>query len=219
MKQQLFSKKTLAKSLILLGKIIGLILLAVLPALLVFTYLDVQKEKEKAFLLEEIGKLEGRIQQLEITPSPQPVTPTPTQIPKATSSIWLFKNNQYEVAITNVSYSQFHEKMFQAEFDFILRNLSITPFVISAGLIECEVIKSGILTSFIAEGSINLDKGLLPNETAQKRGKVIISGTYYDQSGNRIQPSSDLRIKSCKLYLSTPNKPRAVEPKTIQFPN
>jgi len=65
MKKKVFTKKTLIKNLTLTGKIIGLILLAVIPALSVFTYLDVQKEREKAFLLGEIDNLKENVLKLE----------------------------------------------------------------------------------------------------------------------------------------------------------
>lgn len=65
MKKKAFTKKTLIKNLTLPSKIIGLILLAVIPALLVFTYLDIQKGKEKAFLLGEIENLKEKVLKFE----------------------------------------------------------------------------------------------------------------------------------------------------------
>ena len=239
MKKFSFNKKTLKKNLIILGKIILLILIATIPALTVFAYLDVQKEREKAFLLGEVDKLKEQVKKLEITPT---ATPSPIPTLKAesaqtgTQTKYSFTNRQYEASVSNINYTdrsgggektigtgEHTVKLRQItqnpffEFDLILKNISIAPFIIGYSISSCEVLKDVKLTNFSASENHTLEKGLLPNELKQDRLKMDVSGTDYDASGNKITPSGNLKLKSCKIMPLMSES--SIEPKTIQFPN
>ncbi len=110
MKMKVFTKKTLIKNLILSGKIIGLILFAVIPALLVFTCLDIQQEKEKAFLLREIKSLKEEVLKFEnktltSTQNSNLEEPTKSSVYNPFSSLidkLLKEKSCYQTAIANI---------------------------------------------------------------------------------------------------------------------
>lgn len=71
---------------------------------------------------------------------------------------------------------------------------------------DCLVTKNGNPTRFTAATSYTFPKGLLPGESTQIKAVIGIYGEDYDSSGNKVSPTSDLRIKTCILQPKTPDE-------------
>lgn len=178
------------------------------------------------------------------SPTPS-LTSSPSAIPKpkeSSRSEAKIVNNQFEITINNMKYLDTLEGVklrdcaendlecklensrastislggrYRFNTDLKIKNISISPFIIGYQLSNCEVVRNGNKTGFNLYSSGEFNKGVLPGELVQVKIDTGFDGVEYDSSGNKIQPSSDLRVKSCRITLKT--KDGSSEAKTIQF--
>lgn len=162
-----------------------------------------------------------------ITPSIKPIvqtTPKPSSTPKAeptpsNQSQWTFTKDQYEVSISNVDYGTISWQAPGVMADVKIKNISITPFITKYDLNDCKVVKNGTPTKFYPKGFLpSLPKGIPPGESYQTRIEKGFSGTDYDSSGNKILPSSDLKVTSCTFTVQTEDNSN-IESKVVTFSN
>ena len=187
-------------------------------------------------------------QQLELlrqTPTLAPTsTPTATPTaqlipitPKPTARKWKFNNSQYEVSVFDVSYvmQDMVNRPF-AKYKIRIKNISIDSLITGFQISKCEVVKNGAHTDY-STGTSNpsLSKAVVIGDTQEVSVNSMFNGNEYDSSGNKILPSTDLRIKSCTFQPSTRGESTSIqlhpvgqepavtdwviEPTTIQFPN
>ncbi len=161
------------------------------------------------------------------TPSIKPIlqtTPKPSSIPKAeptpsSQSKWTFTKDQYEVSISNVDYGTISWQALGVMADVKIKNISITPFITKYDLSGCKVVKNGIPSKFYTKGFLpSLPKGIPPGESYQTRIEKGFSGTDYDSSGNKILPSSDLKVTTCTFTVQTLDN-SSIESKVVIFSN
>ncbi|OGE33756.1 hypothetical protein A3C59_04990 [Candidatus Daviesbacteria bacterium RIFCSPHIGHO2_02_FULL_36_13] len=160
-----------------------------------------------------------------ITPSIKPTlqpTPKPSGTPKveptpSNQSKWTFTKDQYEVSISNVDYGTISRQAPGVMADVKIKNISITPFITSYDLSDCKVVKNGTPSKFYPKGPLpSLPKGIPPGESYQTRIEKGFSGTDYDASGNKILPSSDLKVTTCTFIVQTQDN-SSIEPKVVTF--
>lgn len=155
------------------------------------------------------------ISQTTLKPSGTPkVEPTPSNQTK-----WTFTKDQYEVTISNVDYGTISWQAPGVMADVKIKNISITPFITKYDLSDCKVVKNGTPSKFYPKGFLpSLPKGIAPGESYQTRIEKGFSGTDYDSSGNKILPSSDLKVTTCTFTIQTEDN-SSIEPKVVTFSN
>jgi len=126
--------------------------------------------------------------------------------PSSTTKKWVFSSNQYEVSVSNVIYSNLPERGYGFSYDLTFKNISISPMIIFYQISDCIVTKNGNSTRFTANSPYDFPKGLLPGESLQIKTAEGFGGEDYDESGNKVYPSPDLRIKTCKIQPKTPDE-------------
>lgn len=158
-----------------------------------------------------------------ITPTPAPkvkakVESKPTTEPTSSNQTkWTFTKDQYEVSISNVDYGTISRQAPGVMADVKIKNISITPFITKYDLNDCKVVKNGTQTKFYPKGFLpSLPKGIPPGESYQTRIEKGFSGTDYDSSGNKILPSSDLKVTTCTFTIQTEDN-SSIEPKVVTF--
>lgn len=160
-----------------------------------------------------------------MTPTAIPtITPTVTpKITKTQSSGHKLSNKQFDATATNQSFGKINSlgrQLNAVNFNFSLRNISVTPFIVSYGIDECIVIRDGQLTKFKTSDVWDYKitpKAILPSETFDRFTSILIFSTEgYDSSGNQIktEPSGNIRLQSCRVQVSTTDG-YVVEPKTM----
>ncbi len=172
-------------------------------------------------------------QRVESSPTPSvipSIKPTLQAIPKPSStpkveptpssqSEWTFTKDQYEVNISNVDYGTISWQAPGVMADVNIKNISITPFITKYDLSDCKVVKNGTPSKFYPKGFLpSLPKGIPPGESYQTRIEKGFSGTDYDSSGNKILPSSDLKVTTCTFTVQTEGN-SIIEPKVVTFSN
>lgn len=236
----MISTKTILKN-ILPGII--LILVGSVPAGLVYYNLSSKITEGRASFSSSMDEINSKLNQIDslkdsvsALSTASAVTPTPTITPKPTTNTtkkWTFTKSQYEVKISNASYGKENLVGYKIEFDVNLKNISINPFITGFSISDCIVVNGETRTQFMSAVSKKYEKALLPNETKQDRVRMVIHGTDYDRSGNKIGPTSDTKVKSCSFYplttkietarqlepyvSPTPSTEKTVEPTTIYF--
>ncbi len=186
-----------------------LAIIGIVPATLVYFNLSNRLASERVQFTNNLGEINKRLEEIKLSQDELSPLSTisaslllPSSTPKPTTSTskkWSFKKSQYEVNISNINYvgGPFG---FQIEFDVRQKNISITPFITGYSISECIIVKNNIRTQFVAIGGEGYEDALSPGESKQVRSKMIIRGYDYDESGNKVQPSGDLRIKTCSFY-------------------
>lgn len=171
-----------------------------------------------------------------ITPSLKPIlrtTPKSSGTPKVeltplSQTKWTFTKDQYEIKVatvnygTNNNYSENTNGRYFMKGEFIIKNISIQPFIISYSTSGCEIVKDDQKVNFKLGtlGSLQdiLRKGLLPGESITiPIDTWFVSGGDYDSSGNLIYPPAGLKIKSCEMTVKTKDSTN-IEPNIVNFP-
>lgn len=100
--------------------------------------------------------------------------------------------------------------------DLTIKNISILPFATGYSMQNCKVVKNSSKTNFTVGSSSKFQKGLLPGESIQLKINARFNGEDYDSSGNKILPSSDLKVTTCTFTLQTQDN-SSIELKVVTF--